>query len=180
MPLESPEYKLVDTNVLIVASAEHPESPFASHQTPLEDPALRRQVLDWLIDFEDSRYKLLLHPMIFAEYCKKLGDQDYGRQVIMLKMQTCQYVELTADENGDALIPDENLQKAIHDAADRKWVAASLKATEEGFASEIVNACDTDWLEWEEVLSESEVRVHQIIEEWCREKFMEKQANKSG
>lgn len=179
MPPESPEYKLVDTNVLIVSSAEHYESPFASHQTPLEDPALRRQVLDWVIQFEESSHKLLFHPMIFDEYCKKLGEQDYGRQVVMSKMQTCQYVELTADENGDAMIDDKSLQQHIHDAADRKWVAASLKASEEGFDNEIVNACDTDWLEWEAVLKASGIQVHQIIEDWCREKFIQKQASKN-
>lgn len=178
MIAEPAEYKLVDTNVLIVASAEHPESPFASHQTPLEDPSLRQEVLSWLISFEKSEDKLLFNSMIFEEYCNKLGDQDYGRQVVMHKMQTSQYIDIEPDHDGHAVIP-EHLQGVIHDLADRKWIATSLEATEQGYSNEIVNACDTDWFEWSEVLERENIKVYHVIEEWCRGKFIEKEARKS-
>lgn len=171
------EYVLVDTNVLIVASAEHPGSPFSADKTPIEDPELRQDVLDWVHDLEGEQKCLLIHPVMLDEYRKKLSEQDYGHQVILNKLQTCEYIPIEIDDHGDAVIPAE-LEPVIHDRADRKWVAASLQATADGKKNRIINACDTDWMEWEDTLSEANIEVEQLIENWCRAKFEEKQAKK--
>lgn len=46
------EARVVDTNVLIVASAADDGSPFRPESTPVEESRLRQQVLDWLQRFE--------------------------------------------------------------------------------------------------------------------------------
>lgn len=51
---------VIDTNVLLVASAAHETSPFAEDATPVEDDALRKKVLDWLISFEISDTQIVL------------------------------------------------------------------------------------------------------------------------
>ena len=45
------QVRLVDTNVLIVASAVDEGSPFRQDATPVEEAALRQQVFDWLEAF---------------------------------------------------------------------------------------------------------------------------------
>ena len=47
-----PASRLVDTNVLIVASAVDAGSPFRPEGTPVDDAALRQRVFDWLEAFE--------------------------------------------------------------------------------------------------------------------------------
>ncbi len=47
-----PASRLVDTNVLIVASAADAGSPFRPEGTPVDDAALRQRVFDWLEAFE--------------------------------------------------------------------------------------------------------------------------------
>ncbi len=173
------EYVLVDTNVLIVASAEHPGSPFSADKTPVEDPDLRQDVLDWMYNLESEKKCLILDKMMLKEYDNKLTEQDYGLQVIRSKFQTCEYIYLETDEHDDAVIPSE-LEPVIHDRADRKWVAASLQATADGKKNTIINACDTDWMEWEDTLKEANIEVEHLIENWCRAKFEEKQAKKSA
>jgi len=51
---------VIDTNVLLVASAAHMASPFAPDATPVEEAALRQAVLDWLIAFEVSDRLMVL------------------------------------------------------------------------------------------------------------------------
>ena len=49
-----PASRLVDTNVLIVASAVDVGSPFRPEGTPVDDAALRQRVFDWLEAFEQT------------------------------------------------------------------------------------------------------------------------------
>lgn len=42
------ESRVVDTNVLIVASAADDGSPFRPEATPVQEVALRQQVFEWL------------------------------------------------------------------------------------------------------------------------------------
>jgi hypothetical protein len=177
---------VIDTNVLLVASAAHPGSPLDCNVTPIDDPNLRREVLNWLEAFEISDEKIVLdwEWKIVAEYKgenrrHKLSEQDYGLLVVLHKYSTNQFqgVELQWNEPDSASIHDPVLHDLIQDHADRKMVAAALACGGGEGGCDIVNSCDTDWYDWQGPLETSGVFVHQIIgEQWCYPKWMEKQA----
>ncbi|WOG27414.1 hypothetical protein [Endozoicomonas sp. 8E] len=172
---------VVDTNVLIVASGEHPDSPFASDRHPVEDAEQSEKVLNWLMDFEASVGRMVVDKdwAIIGEYQNKLTDQDYGQRVLFEKMSRSEidYVDIEWVE--DPALPDTekvarleaSLQPVIHDLADTKMVAACFNANKSGMPCNIVNACDTDWYDWQEALEAEGVIVEQIIEDWSREKW---------
>ncbi len=168
---------VVDTNVLIAASAADPVHPTDIDATP-KDPVLRLKVWDWLNEFGLGPTRIVLDygGKIFGEYCNKLGFNDYGRQVIMSKWDTVavDLVDIAYDSNDDGCIPEE-LEPYVHDRADRKMVAAALeskKLYEEGC---IAFAGESDWHECEDELIEFGLILEPIIEEWSRKKFEEKQ-----
>lgn len=78
---------VVDTNVLIAASAADPQHPKDIDATPT-DPALREQVWHWLDQFQQSSAHLVLDDAgkIFDEYQNKLGFNDFGVQVVLHKL----------------------------------------------------------------------------------------------
>lgn len=172
---------VVDTNVLIVASGEHPESPFASSHHPVEDPDESKKVLEWLIAFEAGQGRMVVDYdyEIMGEYENKLTEQDYGLMVLRSKYDRNEvdYVGLEwekdqANPDKVAIIP-ECLKNDVQDLADRKIIAACIKSNEENMPCTIVNACDTDWYDWQEVLEAAGVQVHQLVEEWSRQKWKE-------
>ena len=78
--------RLVDTNVLIVASAADGGSPFGAESTPIEEAALRQQVFDWLEAFvaDPTRHAVLdVDWHVCGEYRHKLTEQDYGWLAMM-------------------------------------------------------------------------------------------------
>lgn len=170
---------VVDTNVLIVASGEHPESPFRSENHPVEDPLEAEKVFEWLVSFELGTDRMVVDSdwEIITEYSNKLTEQDYGQRVLFEKMarNEIDYVGLewvddpAAVDKAAAL--DEPLKTVVHDLADTKIVAACLKANEEQPECTIVNACDTDWYDWESELLDAGVNVEHIIDVWLREKW---------
>jgi hypothetical protein len=170
------ERYVVDTNVLIAASAIDANSEIANDATP-SDPELRRKVWQWLYDFQLSASHLVLdgQGQIEVEYGNKLGFNDYGRQVVQYKWDTCSVnqVHVEYDENGHGVL-EEPLQTIIHDLADRKMVAAALDAKYLHDNSTIAFAGDTDWHGWEEGLLEAGLELEPIIEEWSRTKFAAK------
>jgi len=121
--------------------------------------------------------------VIYKEYRNKLTEQDYGLIVIRDKMSKGEidFVGLAWEANpGDPepiAILQENLRAVIHDLSDRKMVAACIRANDEYGQSTVVNACDTDWIDWEEILHQEGIVVEQLIEEWVREKWAEKHPN---
>src|SRR5687768_17576738 len=134
---------VVDTNVLLVASAAHPYSPFGDSHVPVEEQQL---VFEWLAAFrDDSDRQIVLDNLfrIYEEYRNKLTDQDYGLQVIHEKMQTFRSVLLEWDGAGAAIVP---VVFASFDASDRKLLAAALT---DPASICIVNAADSDWLQIE-------------------------------
>ncbi len=159
---------VVDTNVLLVASAAHPYSPFDDTHVPLDE---QLQVLDWLVEFgrDDSR-RLVLDDVlaIYEEYRHKLTEQDVGLQVIHAKMQAHRVVSLEWDADGHAIVP-EALQAC--DRSDRKFLAAALTDVK---GISIVNAADSDWIEIEDVLKDAGVVVHHLIEAWLRAAIAER------
>lgn len=167
---------VIDTNVLIAASAADPMLPKDIDATP-QDPALRRQVWQWLDQFEQSQSRLVFDSSlrIYEEYQHKLGFNDFGIQVVMNKWSKAEvdHVGVEYDDEGHGILPD-TLSPVIHDMADRKMVAAALSAHDSFGEGCIAFAGDTDWHDWEGDLKSHHVILEPIIEAWSRQKHAEK------
>ncbi len=178
------EARVVDTNVLIVASAANPASPFPEGGTPVDERKLRQQVLLWLSGFEgDPERRIVLDYKweIEGEYQNKLDEQDYGYLVVCAKRDRNEvhWVLLEVDQHGDAVLAPD-LASAVTDRADRKMVLGALKVLEDADedATILTNACDTDWLDCADELAKNAVGLEHLIEEWLRLKWEEKKARK--
>ena len=104
--------RLVDTNVLIVASAADAGSPFGAEATPIEEAALRQQVFDWLEAFvaDPTRHAVLdVDWHVCGEYRHKLTEQDYGWLAMMHKMDRGEvvWVDVLLNKDGNAVLPPE-------------------------------------------------------------------------
>lgn len=167
---------MVDTNVLIAASAGHPDDPKDIDATPA-DPTLRTEVWRWLSAFELSDSRLVLDGAgkIFEEYERKLGFNDFGIQVVVHKWSTAATddVPVDYDIDGAGILPNA-LSPVVHDAADRKMVAAALAAHDLFGEGCVAFAGDTDWHDWEADLARHNVMLEPIIEAWSRQKHAEK------
>jgi hypothetical protein len=176
------EARVVDTNVLIVASSADESSPFRPEATPVQEQELRQKVLDWLVEFETDakRYAVLDWDWhIFSEYQNKLTEQDYGWLALMEKKDRNEviWVGLEVDADGHAVLSTE-LSKAVTDLADRKMVAAALAAIDTKVTTLITNACDTDWLDCRAVLKVHGVEVENLLlQEWLQAKWLLKHGN---
>lgn len=164
---------VVDTNVLLVGSArlEEDGKAFLDHPVQDDEDAVQ-QVHDWLTRFHGSDDRIVLDwgHAIFGEYMNKLDDQHFGFRVLMDKYQTAKGVDIELDGDGHAILPHD-VAAIVHDLADRKMVAAALAAGGAAEGCEIVNACDTDWYEWESVLADAGLVVRQLIDAWCRARY---------
>lgn len=173
------EARVVDTNVLIVASSADESSPFQPDATPIQEHALRQKVLDWLEAFENDpqRHAVLDWDWhVCGEYQNKLTEQDYGWLALMSKKDRNEvvWVGLEMDADGHAVLNDE-LTMAVTDLADRKMVAAALAAQKEGVKTQLTNACDTDWLDCQAVLKRHGTEVeHLLLHEWLQAKWQHK------
>ena len=167
---------VVDTNVLIAASAADQNNPKSIDATPVE-PALRLQILQWLDDFQSSSSRMVLDRAnrIYDEYKNKLGFNDFGIQVVMHKWSTAAVdnVDVDYDEHGHGVLQPP-LSAVIHDNADKKMVAAALDSHRQYGEGCVAFASDTDWHEWENHLQQHNVLLEPIIEEWSRQKSAEK------
>lgn len=171
------ERYVVDTNVLIAASAVDPQHPKDIDTTP-ENPSLRFKIFCWLEQFRAAPSHLVLddHCKIYKEYRNKLDDQDFGIQVVIHKWSTSAVdtVCVKYDANGHGCLPD-TLAPTIHDREDRKMVAACLAALAAHGHCVIAFAGDSDWIGWENALQDHGVELEAIIEDWARQKYAEKQ-----
>ncbi|MGQ8878689.1 hypothetical protein ACUTR7_14365 [Delftia sp. NA_296.1] len=169
---------VVDTNVLIAASAADPTHPKDIDATP-DDPMERQKVWQWLDEFQQSTSRLVLDLVgeIFKEYNNKLGFNDFGIQVVMHKWSTAAVdnVDVAYDEHGHGVLQPP-LLAVIHDDADKKMVAAALDSHREYGEGCVAFAGDTDWHDWETDLLANNVLLEPLIESWSRQKHAEKQA----
>lgn len=177
-----PESRVVDTNVLIVASAEHATSPFPENETPIKEAELRKRVLAWMETFEmdSGRHAVLdLDWSICGEYRHKLTDQDYGWLAVMRKLDHGEvaWVDIRMDENGHAVLPPA-LAAGVTDLADRKMVAAAIAVGNDARPCKLTNACDTDWLDCADALKAADVGTEHLLEDWLHEKWNEKKAKR--
>lgn len=168
---------VVDTNVLIAASAADPVHPKDVDATPA-DPALRLQVWQWLSEFQQSDARLVLDSAgeIFKEYERKLGFNDFGIQMVMHKWSTAAVDDVPVDYDADGYgVLPESLADVIHDAADRKMVAAALAAHALHGEGCVAFAGDTDWHDWEDALALHQVVLEPLIAAWSRARHAQKQ-----
>ena len=182
-PPALPASRLVDTNVLIVASAADAGSPFRAEGTPVDDAALRQRVFDWLEAFEadPARHAVLdagWH--VCGEYGHKLSEQDYGWLVMMHKIDHNEvvWVDVQPDADGNAVLPPD-LASAVTDLADRKMVAAALAALELGSACKLTNASDTDWLDCQKALRVVGLEVENLLNDWLVARWHTKHGKKA-
>lgn len=169
---------VVDTNVLIAASAADPIHPKDIDATP-DDPTERQKVWQWLDVFQKSESRLVLDLAgeIYNEYTNKLGFNDFGVQVVMHKWSTAAVdnVDVAYDEHGHGVLQPP-LLAVIRDNADKKMVAAALDSHRRYGEGCVALAGDTDWHDWEADLLANNVLLEPIIENWSRQKHAEKQA----
>jgi hypothetical protein len=172
-----PRY-VVDTNVLIAASAADPTNPADIDATP-DDPATRRRVWEWLDRFQASDSRLVLDhgQEIYGEYQHKLGFNDFGIQVVIHKWSTAavEAVDLEPDNGTYRTLP-EAVREAMHDLADHKMAAAAYVVENTIGPCPIAFAGDTDWHGWEPVLAAHGIALEPVIEDWSRAKYREKLA----
>lgn len=177
-----PESRVVDTNVLIVASAAHATSPFPEDETPIHEAQLREQALAWMEAFESDpqRHAVLDWDWyICTEYQNKLTEQDYGWLALMRKRDKSEvvWVGIEVDENGHAVLPAV-LAASVTDLADRKMVASAMAVGDDARPCKLTNACDTDWLDCADALNMAGVETEHLLEDWLRKKWAEKKAKK--
>jgi hypothetical protein len=156
---------ILDTNVLLVASAADPSSPFDDTHVPPQETEI---VFEWLAAFRSDTSQRMVWDeawAIYAEYRHKLSDQDYGLRVLAEKMATARFVPIELDDDGSAKVPEEFRG---FDRSDRKFLAVALADTHR---SAIVNASDTDWLQIEREIHDEGVEVIHLIERWLRESY---------
>lgn len=157
-----PDY-VIDTNVLIVASAADPGSPFDDTHVP---PDELETILDWLVAFKKSDRFLVLDSkfQILNEYKNKLNGRDLGLMVIMAKMGHMKLVDVEYESDGTTAKVPEDFAKL--DPSDRKFLAAALADSPPNI---IVNATDSDWFTIENACERHGVTVKQLIGDWLRE-----------
>ncbi|MFN0070326.1 MAG: hypothetical protein ACKVVP_02405 [Chloroflexota bacterium] len=167
---------VIDTNVLIAASATDPTSRLRLTASP-DDPVLREIVREWLERFEQTSARLVMDgdDSILTEYQSNLRYDDYGLLVWQQKWSTSRVdlVELNYDSTGSPLA-DEHLKAAVADRSDHKFVATAIEATRTIGDTNIVNACDSDWCGCEAALVSAGVVLEQLLRDWCETKWKEK------
>jgi hypothetical protein len=114
-----------------------------------------------------------------GEYQNKLSEQDYGWLALMAKRDRNEvvWVGVKTDARGHALL-SKVLADAVTDLADRKMVAAVLAANLDGHGCQLVNACDTDWLDCGDVLAANGLTVEHLLHNWLVEKWKAKHSPK--
>ena len=146
---------LVDTNVMLAASAISALSNLAERAMPREIE-LRELVYDWLVKFDQSDDRMVLDDvgLVRDEYERNMPynwrEQEYGLQVLQSKIDRMQVDDVpieSLEANGEhiaVLAPEHEV--IITDREDRKWVASALSAQVMfGESPPIVYGAETDW-----------------------------------
>ena len=174
------EARVVDTNVLYVASAADPGSPFPEDGSPVDSATDRDRVLFWLRDFEVDPNRLVVIDWdwrICGEYLNKknydgITEQDYGWLAIMSKRDRDEvvWIGFDVDNDGTAILPSP-ISDQMTDQADKKMVAGVIAASSNGHDCQLTVACDTDWIDVEHCLKDSGIKIELLIEGWLRAKW---------
>lgn len=172
---------LVDTNVMLAASAVNELSNLAVRAMP-EEVELRELVFNWLSEFEASADMILLDEegLVRAEYERNMlfnmHGQEYGMQVLQNKIDhnLAEYVPIeTLEANGEhiAVLAPEHAA-IVTDREDRKWVACALAAKE--YLDEtvpVVYGAETDWYMAEQALRAIDMDFRRLLpDEWYQQR----------
>jgi len=146
---------LVDTNVMLAASAVQELSNLAVRAMPREIE-LREMVYEWLAEFEQSDLRIVLDEagLVRDEYERNMPynmhEQEYGLRVLQSKIDRnlAEHVPIDSLEaNGEHIaVLEPAHEPLVKDRADRKWVACALAAKilfDE--MPPIVYGAETDW-----------------------------------
>jgi len=149
------EIYLIDTNVMLAASAVHELSRVALRAMP-QEIELRERIFDWLTIFDESQHRMILDEegLIRKEYERNLPfnhlEQEYGMQVLQNKLDRnlIEFLPIeTVSINGEqiAVLKPEH-EALVPDREDRKWVACALAASDlYEISPPIVYGAETDW-----------------------------------
>jgi len=178
---------VIDTNILIVATTAqlgHPPEIMLrkGNKVPVEAAEDLEAVFSWLEAINRDKEALIVldqpYGLIEEEYSHNIKKHEYGRMVIANKLSQGLYrrVDVEVDNDGIATILHDAAEKnpnIVKDPADRRMVAAAVEA-----GAPIANACDTDWLDLlaDGTLETLGIRVHHVIEKWCRDTWERKRA----
>lgn len=146
---------LVDTNVMLAASAISELSNVAARAMPREIE-LRELVYEWLVAFDQSDDRMVLDDvgLVRDEYERNLPhnwrEQEYGLQVLQSKIDRMQVDDVpieSLEANGEHIaVLDPAHEAVVTDREDRKWVACALSAQILfGESPPIVYGAETDW-----------------------------------
>lgn len=151
-------FVVIDTNVAIVANKKH-------------ELATVQDVLACIAALEDARDCVILidrNNQVLSEYRKHLspkGQPGVGDSFMKwlwdnrANSKRCLQISITPLDSGSySEFPDDS-RLAAFDKADRKFVAIA-KAS--GRDPKILNACDSDWWDFELVLAEHAIRVDHV------------------
>lgn len=146
---------LVDTNVMLAASAVSELSKLAVRAMP-QEIELRELIYQWLAGFDQSDHRIVLDEegLVRDEYERNMPfnmyQQEYGMQVLQNKLDRnlVEYVPIESlESNGEHIaILDPVHEVLVTDREDRKWVACAL-ATQilHDKMPTLVYGAETDW-----------------------------------
>lgn len=153
---------LVDTNVMLAASAISELSNVATRAMPREIE-LREIIYEWLVAFDQSDDRIVLDDvgLVLDEYDRNMPhnwrEQEYGMMVLQSKIDRMQVHDVPIESlkaNGEHIaVLDPAHEGLVTDREDRKWVACALAAQillDE--VPPIVYGAETDWFVAEEQL----------------------------
>ena len=150
--------KLIDTNVMLAASAIYSDLSALVGDASPHEVELREIVYEALKCFEESADLLVLDDegLIREEYDRnmpynqQMQSQEYGNFVLQKKLDQNQVSWVTIDVregNGERIgvIPDE-LAQIVTDREDQKWIASAIShdVLHGGFPP-IVYGAESDW-----------------------------------
>ena len=172
---------LVDTNVMLAASAVQELSNLAIRAMP-QEIELREIIYEWLAAFDQSDNRIILDEegLVRSEYERNMPfnmhGQEYGMQVLQDKLSRClvEFVPIDSLEaNGEHIaVLDPSHEVLVTDREDRKWVACALAAQvlfEQ--VPPIVYGAETDWFIAEEQLMDIGLCFHRLLPDaWYNER----------
>lgn len=153
---------LIDTNVMLAASAVSELSNVATRAMP-QEIELREAVYVWLSEFDQSDARIVLDEegLVRHEYDRNMPfnqkETEYGQRVLQNKIDLGQieYVPIkTLEANGEHIaVLDPAHEPLVTDREDRKWVACALSAQVHfNDTPPVVYGAETDWFVAEEKL----------------------------
>lgn len=170
---------LIDTNVMIAASAVNMSSSLINRAMPSEIE-YRDIIFQWLVEFDESEHCMVMdeEDLIQDEYDRNMpfnqaaGEQEYGVLVWQSKILRGQVEFVPIDiseENAERIaLLEPPYDGIVTDREDRKWVACALSAnTLHDCMPVIVYAAETDWFVIESELKNLGLSLQRLLpDEW--------------